>query len=82
MYQQDTYWMTQRQALKAGLATHAGNHMFRATGITAYLKNKGFLGARADQRQPLITAHDQALQPPIERDYPGRSREGFDWRKD
>jgi len=43
MYQQDAYRMVQRQVLIAGLGTHAGNHTFRATGITAYLKNKGLL---------------------------------------
>ena len=33
----------QRQVLKAGLMTRAGNHTFRATGITVYLKNGGLL---------------------------------------
>lgn len=43
MHQQDTYRMIQRQVLKVGLGTRAGNHTFRATGITAYLKNNGLL---------------------------------------
>jgi integrase/recombinase XerD len=43
MWQQDAYRMIQRQVLKAGLMTRAGNHTFRATGITAYLKNNGLL---------------------------------------
>lgn len=43
MYQQDAYRMIQRQVRIAGLGTHAGNHTFRATGITAYLKNNGLL---------------------------------------
>lgn len=43
LYQQDAYRMIQRQVLKAGLMTRAGNHTFRATGITAYLKNNGLL---------------------------------------
>lgn len=43
MYQQDAYRMIQRQVRIAGLRTHAGNHTFRATGITAYLKNNGLL---------------------------------------
>jgi integrase len=34
LYQQDAYRMIQRQVLKAGLGTRAGNHTFRATGIT------------------------------------------------
>jgi integrase/recombinase XerD len=37
------YRMIQRQVLIAGLGTHAGCHTFRATGITAYLKNNGAL---------------------------------------
>jgi site-specific recombinase XerD len=43
MYQQDAYRMIQRQVIRAGLLTRAGNHTFRATGITAYLSNKGLL---------------------------------------
>ena len=35
--------MIQRRARSAGLATRIGNHTFRATGITAYLKNGGKL---------------------------------------
>jgi hypothetical protein len=31
----------QRRATDAGIKTKIGNHTFRATGITAYLKNKG-----------------------------------------
>jgi hypothetical protein len=30
--------MVRRRAAAAGIATKIGNHMFRATGITAYLK--------------------------------------------
>jgi len=43
MWQQDVYRMIQRRAAAAGIATKIGNHTFRATGITAYLKNKGTL---------------------------------------
>ena len=35
--------MIQRQVLRSDLATRGGNHTFRATGITPYLKNKGVL---------------------------------------
>jgi integrase len=42
MWQQDVYRMIQRRAA-AGIKTKIGNHTFRATGITAYLKNKGTL---------------------------------------
>jgi integrase/recombinase XerD len=45
MWQQDAYRMIQRRATAAGIKTRIGNHTFRATGITAYLKNKGTLEA-------------------------------------
>ena len=35
--------MIGRRAAGAGIATKLGNHSFRATGITAYLKNGGTL---------------------------------------
>jgi integrase len=35
--------MIQRRAAVAGIKTRIGNHTMRATGITAYLKNKGTL---------------------------------------
>ena len=35
--------MIRRRATAAGIATAIGNHSFRATGITAYLKNGGTL---------------------------------------
>lgn len=43
MWQQDAYRMIQRRARAAGIKTRIGNHTFRATGITAYLKNGGQL---------------------------------------
>ena len=39
----NAYAMVQRRAATAGIATKIGNHTFRATGITAYLKNGGTL---------------------------------------
>jgi site-specific recombinase XerD len=45
MWQQDAYALIQRRAAAAGIKTKIGNHTFRATGITAYLKNKGTLEA-------------------------------------
>jgi len=45
MWQQDAYRMIQRRATAVDLKTKIGNHTFRATGITAYLKNKGTLEA-------------------------------------
>jgi len=35
--------MIQRRTAAAGIGTKIGNHSFRATGITAYLKNGGTL---------------------------------------
>jgi integrase len=35
--------MIRRRAAGAGIDTKVGNHTFRATGITAYLKNGGTL---------------------------------------
>jgi integrase len=41
--QANAYAMIRRRAAAAGIATRVGNHSFRATGITAYLKNGGTL---------------------------------------
>jgi integrase len=43
MTQADAYRMIRRRAKAAGIHTKIGNHTFRATGITAYLKNAGRL---------------------------------------
>jgi site-specific recombinase XerD len=41
--QANAYAMIGRRAAAAGISTKLGNHSFRATGITAYLKNGGTL---------------------------------------
>jgi len=41
--QANAYAMVRRRAIAAGIGTKIGNHTFRATGITAYLKNGGTL---------------------------------------
>jgi site-specific recombinase XerD len=41
--QANAYAMVRRRAVAAGIDTKIGNHSFRATGITAYLKNGGTL---------------------------------------
>lgn len=41
--QSNAHAMIRRRAAAAGIATAVGNHSFRATGITAYLKNGGTL---------------------------------------
>lgn len=43
MTQADAYRMIRRHAVRAGIVTKVGNHSFRATGITQYLKNGGKL---------------------------------------
>ena len=43
MAQPDAWRMIRRRALAAELGVKIGNHTFRATGITAYLSNKGTL---------------------------------------
>ena len=43
MAQPDAYAMIRRRARAADIETKVGNHSFRATGITAYLKNGGTL---------------------------------------
>lgn len=47
MSQSDAHAMIRRRARRAGIATRLGNHSFRATGITAYLKNGGTLETAA-----------------------------------
>ncbi|MEQ8694859.1 MAG: tyrosine-type recombinase/integrase [Gammaproteobacteria bacterium] len=51
----DAWAMVQRRANAAGLTTHATCHSFRATGITAFLKNGGTLDAAR-----LMAAHASA----------------------
>jgi integrase/recombinase XerC len=41
--QANAYAMVRRRAAAVGIETKIGNHTFRATGITAYLKNGGTL---------------------------------------
>jgi integrase len=43
LQQAEAYLMIARRAAAAGIATKLGNRSFRATGITAYLKNGGTL---------------------------------------
>ncbi len=50
--------MVRRRATVAGIKTKIGNHTFRATGITAYLKNGGKL--EIAQR---IAAHESSRTP-------------------
>jgi integrase/recombinase XerC len=55
----NAYAMVQRRAAEAGLATKIGNHSFRATGITAYLKNGGTLEKAASMANHASTRTTQ-----------------------
>ena len=55
MTQPDVYRMIRRRAVAAGIGTKIGCHTFRATGITAYLKN----GGRLEVAQQ-IAAHESS----------------------
>jgi hypothetical protein len=63
MHRIDAYQMVRRRTAAAGLNGKLGCHVFRATGITAYLEAGGTLEnaqAMARARKP---AHHQALRP-------------------
>jgi site-specific recombinase XerC len=56
--QANAHAMIRRRTAAAGIATKVGNHSFRATGITAYLKNGGTLekaAAMANHASPRTT---------------------------
>jgi site-specific recombinase XerD len=57
--QPNAYAMIRRRALAAGIATKIGNHSFRATGITAYLKNGGTLEKAASMANHASTRTTQ-----------------------
>ena len=53
--QADVYRMIRRRALAVGIRTQIGNHTFRATGITEYLRNGGIALRR--WVKPIISKH-------------------------
>jgi site-specific recombinase XerD len=57
--QANAYAMIGRRAAAAGIATKLGNHSFRATGITAYLKNGGTLEKAAQMANHASTRTTQ-----------------------
>jgi site-specific recombinase XerD len=57
--QANAYEMIRRRAGAAGIATKLGNHSFRATGITAYLKNGGTLEKAAQMANHASTRTTQ-----------------------
>jgi site-specific recombinase XerD len=59
MLRADAYRMIGRRAAAAGILTKLGNHSFRATGITAYLKNGGTLEKAAQMANHASTRTTQ-----------------------
>jgi len=59
LQQAETYEMITRRKNAAGIATRLGNHSFRATGITAYLKNGGTLEKAAQMANHASTRTTQ-----------------------
>ena len=57
--QANAYQMVRRRAAAAGIGTQIGNHSFRATGITAYLKNGGTLERAAAMANHVSTRTTQ-----------------------
>ena len=57
--QANAYAMIGRRAAAAGIVTKLGNHSFRATGITAYLKNGGTLEKAAQMANHASTRTTQ-----------------------
>jgi len=53
------YAMIQRRAKSAAIMTRVGNHTFRATGVTAYLKNGGTLERAAQMANHASTRTTQ-----------------------
>jgi site-specific recombinase XerD len=51
--------MIQRRAKAGGITTRVGNHTFRATGVTAYLKNGGTLERAAQMANHASTCTTQ-----------------------
>jgi integrase/recombinase XerC len=56
--------MIRHRAIDAGIATKVGNHSFRATGITAYLKNGGTLEKAASMANHASTRTTQLYDRP------------------
>jgi site-specific recombinase XerD len=57
--QATSYAMIQRRAKSGGITTRVGNHTFRATGVTAYLKNGGTLEKAAQMANHASTRTTQ-----------------------
>jgi hypothetical protein len=61
--------MIRHRAAAAGIKPKLGNHSFRATGITAYLK-KWRDARKGGNGEPCVDAHEAALRLPPRRGTP------------
>jgi integrase len=59
----DAYRMIRRRAFACGLQTRIGNHSFRATGITEYLRN----GGKLESAQQVATHESARTTGPYDR---------------
>jgi site-specific recombinase XerD len=64
--QANAYAMIQRRAKSGGITTRVGNHTFRATGVTAYLKNGGTLERAAQMANHASTRTTQLYDRRVE----------------
>jgi integrase len=65
--QGNAHAMIRRRAASAGIETKISNYTFRATGITAYLKNGGTLEKAAAMVNDASTPHHAALRSSVRR---------------
>jgi len=59
-----TYVLIGRRTAAVGINTKLDHHSFRATGITAYLKNGGTLKKNRRNGKPCLDPHNTALRSP------------------
>jgi integrase len=71
----DAYRLVRRRTAEAGFKVKARFHVFRATGITAYLEAGGTLENAWRHRNP---AHNQTVRPHRRRDHARRGRKDYD----
>jgi hypothetical protein len=69
MHRVDAYQMVRRRTAEAGFKIKLGCHVFRATGITAYLEAGGTLEKRTGDGCSREPADDQAIRPHRRRDH-------------
>ena len=74
--------MIRRRAAAADIQTKIGNHTFRATGITAYLKNGGTLEKATAMANHASTRTTQLYDPATRRSELGRGGENYNLTDD